>query len=868
MSTSTHSPVVRMVAAARPVHLTIVSTSPPQRCGIASYTTDIVHALAAVAPTWRVDVCALDNDGAHYTDPVLVVATKEERSDYVRAADEIASRGTDLVLIQHEYGIFGGADGEYLLDLTHRLRQLGVPYVVTLHTVLSHPTENQARVLKAICADAALVTVFTDTALRILLDENLLDPARAVVAAHGAPAVLRADPTHLQVGDAVAVTLNELVDSTVLCTFGLLGPSKGIEVAIRALPAIVDQHPNAVYLIAGATHPGVAKLHGERYRESLVELAAELGVANNVRFLDAFFTDDEVAALLAASTVYLTPYLGTEQSSSGTLTFALTAGLPVVSTRYRYAVDLLAAQSSGVPSGILVESGDFPAIANAVNALLDDPAMYQATRDAADARGATLTWPAVADTLVRTLLPVARTRRSARARAATLTLDHLERLVEQNGITQFARLSEPSRPSGYCVDDVARLGIVAASLCRRGGRDGTVARDWLVLTLRFLAEARDDPSTDPNADSRAGSSSGLRNMRDRDGGWLDDAHPGDHVGRAIWALGVISGSAVPAPIRRRAQEMLLDFLPLAAQSHGLRPTAFAILGLARSQDPAALEVLAPLAAQLDDALQAGSEVWPWFEDSLTYDNARLPQALLAAGIALHNTGMIERALHSLDWYLGEVNLTSETPQLRLVGNQWRSATGARARAASDAATTVTDNATHVDGGDEQPLDAAATVEALVDAWKYTKNPRYSALARRAFGWFTGDNRAGVPLYDPATGGCRDGLHATRANANMGAESTLAYYQALFALVEEGLLALPQAPGHHTAHRARAHRAPDVGRPSSSATESTTTAGASASAIPSTTVTPATTANSSPSAGESATPAAQAEPGRTRRVTGT
>jgi glycosyltransferase involved in cell wall biosynthesis len=862
-----------MVAAARPVHLTIVSTSPPQRCGIASYTTDIVHALAAVAPTWRVDVCALDNDGAHYTDPVLVVAAKEERSDYARAADEIASRGTDLVLIQHEYGIFGGADGEYLLDLTHRLHQLGVPYVITLHTVLSHPTENQARVLRAVCADAALVTVFTDTALRILLDENLLDPARAVVAAHGAPAVLRADPALFRVGDAVAATLDELADSTVLCTFGLLGPSKGIEVAIRALPAIVDQHPDTVYLIAGATHPGVAKFHGERYREFLVELAEELGVASNVRFFDAFFTDDEVAALLAASTVYLTPYLGTEQSSSGTLTFALTAGLPVVSTRYRYAVDLLAAQPGGDPSGILVESGDFPAIAHAVNTLLSDPAMYQATRDAADARGATLTWPAVADTLVRTLLPVARTRRSARARAATLTLDHLERLVEQNGITQFARLSEPSRPSGYCVDDVARLGVVAASLCGRGGRDGTLAKDWLVLTLRFLAEARGDSSSDSNndlspdsnSDSRTKSSSGLRNMRDRDGRWLDDAHSGDHVGRAIWALGVIGGSGVPAPIRRRAQEMLLDFLPLAAHSRGLRPTAFAILGLARSDDPAALAVLAPLAAQLDDALHAESELWPWFEDSLTYDNARLPQALLAAGIALRNTDMIDRALHALDWYLGEVNLTGETPQLRLIGNQWRSATGAGTSAVSGTST-VADDATHSDGGDEQPLDAAATVEALVAAWRYTKNPRYSALARRAFGWFTGDNRAGVPLYDPVSGGCRDGLHATRANANMGAESTLAYYQALFALVEEGLLALPQPPGHHTAHRARAHRAPDVGRPSSSATESTTAA--SASATSSTTVNPGTTASSSPSAAESATPAAQAEPGRARRVTGT
>jgi glycosyltransferase involved in cell wall biosynthesis len=815
----TSAPVVRMAAAARPVHLTIVSTSPPQRCGIASYTTDIVHALADVAPTWRVDVCALDSDGAHYSDPVSVVVAEERRGDYARAADELTARGTELVLVQHEYGIFGGNDGEYLIDFTDRLTQHRVPYVITLHTVLSHPTENQTRVLSALCAGAALVTVFTETARQILIDEGIVDPRHIVVAEHGAPAVLRASVERLTVGNAVTTTLEHLRDATVLCTFGLLGPSKGLEVAIRALPTVVEKHPDAVYLIAGATHPGVTRHEGERYRESLVELAETLGVSAHVRFLDAFFTDDEVAAILAASTVYLTPYLGTEQSSSGTLTFALTAGLPVVSSRYRYAVDLLAAQPGGVPSGILVDPGDPDALATAIGQLLDDPATYRATRDAADARGATLTWPAVAGTLVRTLLPLARSRRAVRARASRLNLDHLARLVEQDGITQFARLGEPARHSGYCVDDIARLGIVAASLCGRGGRAGTLAREWLMLTQRFLAESRDPDA--PN--------DGLRNMRDRRGPWLDEPHRGDHVGRAIWALGVMGGAQVPAPLRRRAREMITDCVPLAEDCGDLRSAAFAILGLSRSTSPEARRVLAHLADRLDNALRQGTPEWPWFEETLTYDNARLPQALLTAGIAVDNPAMIDRALRSLDWYLGEVGLgevrlgetgeidtaPSETsasdigysdtapsiigysdtapsgtnPQLRLVGNDWRSATDATPGT-----------------GDEQPLDAAAVVEALVDAWQYTKNPRYAALARRAFGWFTGDNRAGVPLYDPHTGGCRDGLHASRANANMGAESTLAYYQALFACVEAGLIALPEAPGQRIHYRPRAQSA--------------------------------------------------------------
>ena len=793
MSKVTTSPVVRMAGAARPVHLTIVSTSPPQRCGIASYTTDIVHALAEVAPTWKVDVCALDSDGVLYSDPVSVVVTEDDRSDYARAADELTARGTELVLVQHEYGIFGGDDGEYLVDFTDRLTQRGLPYVITLHTVLSHPSVNQTRVLRALCASAALVTVFTETARRVIIDEDIVDPEHIVVAEHGAPAVLRAHVDQLTVGASVADTLAQLRDSTVLCTFGLLGPSKGLEVAITALPAVVEHHPDVVYLIAGATHPGVTKHEGEHYRESLVALAETLGVSAHVRFLDAFFTDDEVAAILAASTVYLTPYLGTEQSSSGTLTFALTAGIPVVSSRYRYAVDLLAAQPGGVPSGILVEPGHPAELADAIGHLLDDPQEYRATRDAADARGATLTWPAVAGTLVQTLLPIARSRRAVRARASRLNLDHLARLVEQNGITQFARLGEPARHSGYCVDDVARLGIVAASVCRRGGRDGILARDWLVLTERFLTESRD-----PNAPT-----DGLRNMRDRRGHWLDEPHQGDHVGRSIWALGAMSAAHVPAPLRSRAQNMLHNFLPLANDSRDLRSASFAILGLSRTVSPEARHTLAHLAERLDGALQNGTPEWPWFEDTLTYDNARLPHALLTAGIALDDPAMVDRALRSLDWYLGEVGLAGEHPQLRLVGNNWLSAVGTKPSIGTSAGDGI---GTASGTGDEQPLDAAAVVEALVAAWRHTKSPRYAALARRAFGWFTGDNRAGVPLYDPHTGGCRDGLHTSRANANMGAESTLAYYQALFALVEAGLLALPEAPGQHVHHRARAQSA--------------------------------------------------------------
>ena len=776
----------RRWAAARPVHLTIVSTSRPRRCGIASYTADVVSSLEAVAPNWHIDVCALDRDGMKYDDRVSVVIAEAVRADYREAADELLDRGTELVLIQHEYGIFGGADGSYLLDFTDRLVEIGLPYVVTLHTVLSHPSSGQDTVLLRMCQGAALVTVFTPTARQLVIDAGVIDGARVVVAEHGAPEVLRAPSAGLGVGPAVTETLRDISGSIILCTFGLISPGKGLEVALASLPALVAKHPRLIYLIAGATHPEVARTSGERYRDSLAALSRELGVQEHVRFLDAFLSDAELARLLARTDVYVTPYLSTEQSSSGTLTFALAAGCPVVSTDYQYALNLLAAPEGGDAPGLLVPAGDAVALTGALSRLLDDPALLERTRRAADARGSTLTWPAVAELLARTLAPLAPSRRSQRARAHPLVVDHLERLVERGGMLQFSQRDTPDHSSGYCVDDVARLAIVAAALCERRGRAGADARDWLAVSLKFLEEAVGEH--------------GMHNLRSRGGTWQDNPHLGDHVGRTIWGLGAVTASRAPGPMRRRAEILLESLLPLASDTPHLRSSAYAALGLARvsahptrqtiTRESEKIVALRAVAATLDAALASGTADWPWFENQLRYDNARLPQALLVAGSALGDAPMVQRALDALDWYLAQVALTGENPVLHTVGNLWRSPGDGDAESPNDPDAE----------GDEQPLDAAAVVEALVDAWRVTRSPRYARLARQSFGWFDGRNRSGIRLYDPHSGGVFDGLHSDHANANMGAESTLAYYQALFALVDAGLIALSEWPGRQLSDR--------------------------------------------------------------------
>jgi glycosyl transferase family 1 len=519
-------------------------------------------------------------------------------------------------------------------------------------------------------------------------------------------------------------------------------------------------------VIAGETHPEVARQKGESYRHSLRRLARRLGVADRVLLVDAFLTEEELSAILARAEVFLTPYRSPEQICSGALTFALVAGRPIVSTAYRYAVEMLAPDANGNAPGVVVPCGDAPAIADALAGLLADQKALMRAADAARRLGTSLTWPAMARRFAEVFSAAARgPHQPATAggphRPATVApampLTHLRRLVDEIGIIQFSEGSRPVPESGRCVDDMARLGIVASGLLDEAN-DDTVLR-WLAVAIGFMdaAVTRD----------------GMHNLMDGDGRWHDAPHVGDHVGRTIWAAATVAaGGKIPQPLKIRADRVLCRTAHLLEGVGSPRTLAYGLLGLTArapgSAPPHLDRVLRLCAARLVNAREPDAR-WPWFEPVLAYDNARMPQALLAAGVRLRDTDMISRALTTLDWYLGQIGLTGREPMLRLVGNQWRTVTG-----------------TGDHEGDEQPIDAAAAVEALAFAWQRTRNPRYATLAQRAFAWFHGANRAGVALYDPSDGGCADGLSANGVSLNRGAESTLAYYQALLALHRAGL----------------------------------------------------------------------------------
>ncbi len=745
------------------VRTAIFSTYPPRACGIGTFAFDVRSALLGVRDVEDVSaLVVVDEPSSPQRPEILQTVSQGARGDYVRAARTLGRLDVDVVLLQHEYGIFGGRDGEYALSFA---RELAQPLVVTLHTVLSTPTEHQLQVLTALCNEAERVIVMTETSRRLVIELDACEEDKIRVVPHGAPVALGAARAELEAGRRPRYVTRtpggyERFDSRFLVsTFGLISPGKGLEGMIDALPEIVDRHPDVLYVIAGRTHPQIARRKGEEYRIMLERRIEDLDLGDHVEFDDRFLSVGELADLLAATDVFVTPYTNREQSSSGALTFALAAGCAVVSTPFLYAEDML-----GSGAGTVVPFGDPAAIAAAVCALIEDPVQLAATRAEARRVGAGLAWPSVAAATAAVLAEAAAAapRRTpipdVGLQLAEARTDHLLTLVDDCGIIQHARGAVPNRFTGYCVDDVARLAVVALELESRTGDSA-----WTPVLYRSLAFLYD--ASDENG-------AGMRNFMGYDRRWLDEPHVGDHVGRSIWALGdVLSTAWVPAAVGP-TQRLLASLVQSLGGDVSIRTAAYAALGLARLDadrlEDDARGLLERCVTQLESAYEtAASDDWRWFEDALAYDNARLPHALIIGGTALGRTDAVAAGLESLAWLGDECGLGDGL--LRLPGNEGRR----RDEPAPGA-------------GDEQPLDASAFVEAELAAFAVTGDPEHGARAQRAFEWFLGRNRLGRPLYDFATGGCSDGLGELDVNANQGAESTLAFHRAQLVLDAAGL----------------------------------------------------------------------------------
>jgi glycosyltransferase involved in cell wall biosynthesis len=748
---------------ARDVRTAIFSTFPPRACGIGVFASDLRAALLDVPEVDDVaSIAIVDEPSSPQRPDVLATVSQSVRGDYVRAARLLGRLNVDVVLLQHEYGIFGGADGEYVLSFA---RELSQPLVVTLHTLLSEPEPHQLKVLTALCGEAERVMVMTETARRLLVELRACDAGKIRVVPHGAPAVLgRRRDEHLAGRQPLYVApvvggYEHVKQRFLLSTFGLLSAGKGLETVLEAMPAIVERHPEVLYLIAGRTHPQVARREGEKYRLQLERRVIDLGLEEHVEFDDRFLSIDELADLLAATDVFVTPYKNREQIASGALTFAIAAGCAAVSTPYWYAQDVLA---SG--AGQIVPFADPQAFADAVCHYADQPDVLAAARGEARRIGSELVWSAVAESTAAVLREAA-TLAPLRAPLPVVDLglahvrtDHLHTLVDDVGIVQHAHGVIPNRISGYCVDDVARLAVVALVLERRDGDERWTAIFYRALA--FLYAATDEAGA------------GMRNFMDYERHWLDEPHVGDHVGRSVWALGEVLSTAWVPGVVGPVGRLLSSLVASLAGDVSLRTAAYSILGLARLDpdrlEPEARALLERFVDQLVAAYElSATDTWRWLEDDLRYDNARLPHALIIGGKTLGRDDVVELGLEVLGWLGDECGLAGD--MLRLPGHEWRH----RDEAGPGA-------------GDEQPLGACALVEAELAAFSVTGDPEHGARAQMAFDWFLGRNRLDRPLYDFSTGGCSDGLGEEEINGNEGAESTLAFHRAQLVLDAAGL----------------------------------------------------------------------------------
>lgn len=739
----------------------IVSTYPPRACGIGTFSADLRATLLGVDGVESADLVAVVHEpSSPQRRGVLATIAQAVRGDYVRTARMLARLDVDVVLLQHEYGIFGGADGEYVLSFAQELAQ---PLVVTLHTVLSESTPHQAEVLTELCAAAELVIVMTETAERLLVASGACPDEKVRVVPHGAPTRLSARAAS-RLEDTASALHPGAAAAFRLSTFGLISPGKGLETMIEALPAVVERHPDTVYTIAGRTHPDVAHREGERYRVMLARRVLELGLETHVEFDDRFLSIDQLSDLLAATDIFVTPYRSREQIASGALTFAVAAGCAVVSTPYWYAQDMLA-----TGAGRLVPFDDPAALAAAVCDYAEQPDVLSAARAEARRVGSSLAWPSVAEATAAVLgeafvrAPRRRPAGAADLHLASLRSDHLLTLVDDVGIVQHAHGIIPNRDSGYCVDDVARLGVVSLALARRG--DEQVWTSILYRSLAFLHAATGD--------------TGMRNFMSYDRRWLDEPHVGDHVGRSVWALGEILATAWIPALVVPARDLLERQVAGLAGNVSLRTAAYAVLGLSRLDpdrlEPEARRLLERSVDRLAGAYgRTATESWSWFEPELSYDNARLSQALISGGDALGRDDLTALGLESLRWLGDESGLGADF--LHLAGH--------RGRQSGEAVPGT---------GDEQPLDAAALVEAELAAYDVTRDPEHGVRATLAFEWFLGRNRLRKPLYDFATGGCSDGLGSEELNQNEGAESTLALHRAALLLDAAGVRASAGTP---------------------------------------------------------------------------
>ncbi len=732
--------------------IVLVGNYLPRRCGIATFTTDLLTSIANKKPKTSCWAVALNDKpkGYHYPDQVRFEISRNIIKEYHLAADFLNINRADIVCLQHEYGIFGGESGSHILEMLGELR---MPLVTTLHTVLKEPDPTQKKIMVKLGELSDRLVVMSHRAEEFLREIYGIPKNKIVLIPHGIPDLPFVDPSFYK--EKLGVD-----ERKVILTFGLLSPNKGTEYMIDAMPEIISRHPESILIVLGATHPEIKKNSGEEYRISLQQHARRLGVEKYLILHNLFVDLPELCEFLGGSDIYVTPYLNEAQIVSGTLAYALGAGKAVVSTPYWYAEEMLDEKR-----GRLVPFRDSKALTVEIIDLLDNEAKTNAMRKRAYMHCRNMIWKEVARMYLEVFkkvkeerqekpghLLIKRTHYISPQELPEINLKHLRLLTDDTGMLQHSKFTVPDRSHGYCTDDNARA-LIAVLMAQEMVPENASLYDFAGRYLSFLEHAFN------NENGR------FRNFMTFDRKWTEDYGSEDSQGRAIWGLGVTVALSKAEGQVRLAMNLFKRALLVLNDFESPRAWAFSLIGIHAylvrfSGDSDARRIRKVLALKLFDLYaKNASPDWPWIEDIVAYSSGRIPQALLLSGQWLHRGDVIEAGLNSLEW-LVKIQ-TDPAGHFAPIGNDgWYVKNGKRAKL------------------DQQPVEAHSMIDACVEAYNVTGDKKWIEEARRCFDWFLGSNDLNVLIYDYATGGCHDGLTAEGANLNQGAESTLAWLLSL------------------------------------------------------------------------------------------
>lgn len=736
-----------------------VASYPPRQCGIATYTSDLLRSVKSLycqkgyleSPDY-LQVIALNNteeDYPSYSQEVSFTINTQISGEYRRAAEFLNHSPVDVVSLQHEFGLFNGENGENVL---HLLDTLNKPVVTTLHTVLVEPTKGQLNTLKKICDQSSRVVVLAEKAMTLLQDVYQIPQEKIVMLHHGTPDLPFLDPAYFK-------EQFQAEGKKILLTFGLLGPNKGIEYVLEALPEVVRQFPDLVYFVLGATHPEILRRYGEEYRNSLEEIVKKHNLQKNVIFYNQYVTIERLLQFLKATDIYINPYVNKEQIVSGTLAYALACGKTVISTPYWYAEELLADNR-----GCLVPFRDSSAITLALNKLLSNETERNKMRKSAYQFGRRMIWNEVAKIYVSTFQQALLNYQHTDTRHTNIENDdnnltipkinlyHLRTLTDDTGLFQHATFSVPNRTHGYCTDDNARALIVTVMNWNLFKNDAIIA--LLDVYLSFLNYALNEENQQ------------IRNFMSYSREWLEEQGSQDCHGRAIWALGYTIAYPPNETILCLASHLFKKVISKVSFLIAPRAWAFTIIGCLYylkqfNGDTEVQAIVENLSHKLLKLFQNNvSNEWLWCEDLVTYDNARLPQALIGAGHYLSDKKMVSTGLRVLQWLI-DVQTDQDEGHLSIIGNNgWYRRDGQKARF------------------DQQPLEVAALIDACYQAYLTSKQPCWQKYMHWAFNWFLGKNIIHHQVYNTKTGGGYDGIRPGTINQNQGGESTISYLLAL------------------------------------------------------------------------------------------